>query len=382
MELICTSVAVLSLLGWSYLMLFHGQFWRLKFADPSPDPEIWPSVDIIVPARNEAEMLPRSLASLLDQDYPGGWRVLLVDDHSVDGTAHIAQRLAEKKGKDNRFDVIAAPGLPKGWSGKVAAMQAGVAQSYADYILFTDADIEHPRDSVRRLVRQSVDRKLDLNSLMVCLHCSSVAEQFLIPAFVFFFALLYPFRLADNPDSSVAAAAGGVMLVRRWALDNIGGLAAIKSALIDDCSLARKIKASGGENATNGRIELSLASDVKSLRLYPEINDIWAMVARTAFTQLRQSPLLLAGTVVGMGVLFLAPPALPLFAGLWPSIYGLMAWTIMTLLYVPTVLFFRLPLYWALTLPAAAVIYIGATLDSARLAWSGRGGQWKGRAQA
>jgi hopene-associated glycosyltransferase HpnB len=204
----------------------------------------------------------------------------------------------------------------------------------------------------------------------------------LIPAFVFFFAMLYPFRQSDDPDSPVAAAAGGVMLVRRRALDNIGGLNTIKAALIDDCSLAHAIKIGAGDLSTSGKIELSLSNDVKSLRIYSEISDIWQMVARTAFTQLRLSPLRLIGTVAGMSLLFLVPTLVPTAANFWPSMLGMMAWIIMSLIYLPSILFYRLPWYWTFTLPGAAVIYIAATIDSARLYWKGQGGNWKGRAQA
>jgi hopene-associated glycosyltransferase HpnB len=382
MNALAAILSVISLLGWTYLAVCHGQFWRPKFSDPSPDPDVWPSVDIIVPARDEAEVVPVSLPSLLAQDYPGAWRVLLVDDHSVDNTGALATRIAAKKNKNEHLTVVAAPDLPKGWSGKVAAMQAGLSQSHADYVLFTDADIEHAPGSLKKLVQHSVEQKLDLNSLMVRLHCSRLAEKLLIPAFVFFFAMLYPFRRSDDPDQSVAAAAGGVMLVRRRALDNIGGLNAIKSALIDDCSLAHAIKLGGGDLSTAGKIELSLTNDVKSLRIYNNISEIWQMVARTAFTQLRLSTALLTGTVFGMGLLFLVPALVPTMAAFWPSLFGLTAWIVMTILYLPIVLFYRLQWYWAFSLPAAALIYIAATIDSARLYWRGKGGHWKGRAQA
>jgi hopene-associated glycosyltransferase HpnB len=417
-------LVVLGLLGWLYLAVFHGAFWRPLIAQPSPEPEAWPSVDIIVPARNEADSLPQSLPSLLAQNYPGAWRVLLVDDHSEDTTAEVARRLANSpspwgggKGagshagisllsgasgqvapltpplapsqgegdihvRADRLKIIAAPDLPKGWVGKVAAMQAGVAQSQADYILFTDADIRHPANSLRRLVARATFGKLDLVSLMVRLHCASAAEKLLIPAFVFFFAMLYPFRRANDPASNLAAAAGGVMLLRRAALNNAGGLAAIKSAVIDDCALAKIIKRAGGALSTAGSQELSLANDVHSLRVYPAIGDVWRRVARTAFTQLRCSYALLFGVVVGMGLLFAAPVVAFLFGNLFATAAGFSAWLAMTLLYMPMVRFYRLPAIWALTLPLAALIYSIATVDSARLFLQGRGGQWKGRAAA
>lgn len=372
----------LSLAGWIYLAFFHGHFWRPLIAEEAIEPAVWPSIDIIVPARDEADILPRSLPSLLQQDYPATWRILLVDDHSLDGTAELARKIATQQNKFQHLEVITAPDLPPGWTGKVAAMQAGVAKSEADYILFTDADIEHAPHSLRRLASRALEKKLDLTSLMVKLRCRELSEQLLIPAFVFFFAMLYPFERANDMDTKVAAAAGGVMLVRRKALNNIGGLASIKAALIDDCSLAKNIKRFGGDNHNPGRIELTLATDVKSLRAYPDIASVWQMIARSAYTQLRYSPLLLLGTFIGMSILFIAPFILPCISGGMTGLAGLVAAIIMIVLYMPMVVFYDLPLVWSLSLPLAAIVYIGATLDSARLYWQGKGGQWKGRAQA
>jgi hopene-associated glycosyltransferase HpnB len=382
MHPIAALLSCLALGCWIYLTFFHAGFWQLALDGDAPEPEKWPSIDIIVPARNEANVLPRSLSSLLAQDYPGMWRVFLVDDHSTDGTGALAQKLATNHNANERLAVIAAPDLPVGWSGKVAAMQAGVAQSTADYVLFTDADIEHPVDSLRRLASHAVERKIDLVSRMVRLHCRTPAEKLLIPAFVFFFMMLYPFWRVNDADSDVAAAAGGVMLVRRKALDSIGGLARIKSALIDDCALAKAIKQHGGPLETPARIELTLARDIKSLRVYPYIDDIGRMIARTAYTQLQYSPVLLAVTIFGMAVLFIAPMLFPVTG--WPlaAEAGLATWLVMSLIYLPMIRFYELPVVWALSLPAAAFIYMLATIDSAKLYWQGKGGQWKGRTQA
>ena len=345
-------LSALAVFAWLYLTFFHAGFWRLLLDARAPDPAAWPSIDVIVPARDEADALPGTLPSLLAQDYPGTWRIILVDDHSRDGTGDVARRLSVM--------VVIPPALPDGWAGKVAAMNAGVASSNADYILFTDADIAHPPDSLRRLAACAMAKNLDLTSRMVRLHCESLAERLLVPAFVFFFAMLYPFRRAN-------AAAGGVMLVRRKALDAIGGLACIKSALIDDCALAKAIKSRGG------RIELTLTRDIRSLRQYPRVADIHHMISRTAYTQLNYSPWLLAGTCAGMGLLFFLPPFAP--------VMGWAAWLIMSAIYLPMVRFYKLSAVWALTLPLAALLYVIATLDSARLHYLGRGGQWKGRAQ-
>ena len=370
------TLSTLTLLAWLYLTFLHGRFWQPLVDFSAEPPKAWPSVTIIVPARNEAESLPRSLPSWLKQDYPGEWRVVLVDDHSTDGTGALAQDIATKSGKSDKLQILNAPDLPKGWSGKVAAQHHCVSQSSSDYILFTDADIEHPPHSLKRLMARSLKDQLDLNSLMVRLNCQSFAEKLLIPAFVFFFALLYPFRRANDPTSRVAAAAGGVMLVNRAKLEGIGGMARIKNALIDDCALARAIK------DNKGRIRLTLARDVLSLRPYPTIGDVWDMIARTAFTQLHYSPLLLAGSVLGLALLFFVPVVVPLVGTPAAALTSLTAWLVMAGIYWPLVAFYRLPVWWALLLPAAALIYILATLDSARRYWQGKGGQWKGRSQA
>ncbi len=336
--------------------------------DRAPDPASWPSIDVVVPARDEADVLPRTLPTLLAQDYPGAWKIIVVDDHSCDGTGAIARDLG--------VTVIVPPGLGEGWSGKVAAMNAGALHSHADYILFTDADIAHPPDSLRRLAARAVAKDLDLTSRMARLRCESRAEKLLVPAFAFFFAMLYPFRRANDPRSRVAAAAGGVTLVRRQVLDAIGGLACIKSALIDDCSLAKAIKLHGG------RIELTLTDDTLSLREYPRFADIHRTVARTAYTQLRYSPFLLLGTCLGMALLFLLPPLSLVISSPFAVRSGCAAWLIMFAIYLPMVRFYKQSAAMALTLPLAALVYIVATIDSARLHWQHKGGQWKGRTKS
>lgn len=382
MDILGMTIAIVALVGWLGLTFLRGWFWRPVVDSPLPDLMRWPSVLIVVPARNEAEMLPRCLDSLLEQNYPGEWHITLVDDHSTDRTAEIARERALVKGLSARLTVVAAPDLEQGWSGKVAAMQAGLTQRDSDYILFTDADIEHPPNSLRQLMARSVTERLDLNSLMVRLNCDSFAEQLLIPAFSFFFAMLYPFRKANEPASAVAAAAGGVMLVKRQALANAGGLATIKDALIDDCALARAIKDHGGDYSAGGRLRLALSEDVVSLRPYPMIADVKAMIARTAFTQLRHSNLLLAATVAGIALLFLAPPLLLIVGSDQAAAVALATWLWMTIIYMPMVRFYRLSFVWAFTLPVAAAIYLAATLESARQYRQGLGGQWKGRTQA
>jgi hopene-associated glycosyltransferase HpnB len=374
-----TGLGAIALASWIYLALGHGSFWRPLLPVTETPSRHLPSVDIVIPARDEANVLPYSLPSLLTQDYKGDWRVILVDDHSTDGTSEVARQIADQVARHDygdRLTVVQAPDLAPGWAGKVAAMQAGVQASRADMILFTDADIRHSPVSLSHLVARAEAKRLDLVSRMVMLNCVSFAEKLLIPSFIFFFAKLYPFRRSNNPDSRMAAAAGGTMLMRRTMLNKIGGLASIQGALIDDCGLAKEVKQAGG------RTELTLTRDIESLRPYPHIRDVWKMVSRTAYTQLRHSPLLLVGTVISMAILYVLPPLLFLLAPSPNALgLGLLTWLLMTALYLPMVRFYGLGRAWALTLPMAALVYGAATIDSARLYRQGKGGQWKGRAQ-
>lgn len=378
--LVANVSAIISLLTWIYLFTLRGGFWQAHLPSPSPLPPTWPSVVAIVPARNEADVIARSLSALLTQNYPGMFHVLLVDDHSSDDTARVATSVANNLGLSSRLTVLAARDLPTGWSGKVWAQSEGQANAKmqfpnAEYLLLTDADIEHAPTAVQRLVARAVSEQRVLTSLMVRLSCATLVEHMLIPAFVFFFSKLYPFSQVNNPLSKTAAAAGGCMLVRTDALERIGGMTSIKDALIDDCALAAKLK-------PQGPIRLDLADDSYSLRRCDDWSSIWHMIARTAFTQLRYSPWLLLGTVLGMTLAYLVPPALALFGDNWTRWYALSAWLLMTVMYCPMLRYYRLPLYWAPLLPLTALFYLAATLDSARQYWRGRGGQWKGRAQA
>ncbi|HEY3919928.1 MAG TPA: glycosyltransferase [Stellaceae bacterium] len=358
---------------WVYLLLARGFFWRARAAPALSPPARLPSVVAVIPARDEAEGIGHAVASLLDQDYAGEFSVVVVDDHSSDGTAEVARAAAV--GREGRLSVVAARALPVGWSGKLWALSEGVRQiqSAPDLYLFTDADIAHHRSNLGELVARLEAERRDLVSLMVMLHCESSAERFLIPPFVFFFALLYPFTWSNDPRKSTAAAAGGCILVRRSAYERIGGYATIKGALIDDCALAREVK-------RGGSIWLGLTQETRSLRLYPQVADIWNMVARTAYTQLNHSPLLLAGTVLGLIVTYLAPVLL-VFAGGRAAWLGALAWAAMSLAYVPMLRFYGRSLLWAPLLPAAASVYLAATIASAWRHWRGRGGEWKGRVQ-
>ncbi|WP_322747363.1 MULTISPECIES: glycosyltransferase [unclassified Frankia] len=393
--------AFCSLLVWLVLLGGHGMFWctdtRLDPDDAlarggAEPPGGWPAVTVIVPARDEAEMLPHSLPSLLGQHYPGSLRVVLVDDASDDGTGDVARALGRHPDAQVPLTVITSQPRPAGWVGKVWALEQGMrtVPPDVDWLLFTDADIAHGPDSVTRLVSHATSRGLDLTSLMAVLRTQNRWERIIIPAFVYFFAQLYPFRRANRPDARTSAAAGGCVLLRRAALERAGGLAAISGAVIDDCSLASAVKRTGG------RTWLGLADrgphGVRSVRPYPQLADLWKMVARSAYTQLRHSPALLAGTVVGLIFAYLIPPlaAVAGLAGLAAgagggaaavaAAAGISAWVVMTITYLPMVRYYRQPLPVVLTLPAVAVLYVLMTLDSARAHRRGHGAAWKGRA--
>jgi hopene-associated glycosyltransferase HpnB len=350
---------------------------------PPPEPAEWPAVSVVVPARNEAAILGRTLPALRAQDYPGDWEIVLVDDRSEDGTATLAREL-DSNARLTR--VLAGNPLPPGWAGKVWALEQGVraAASASSYPLLTDADIWHAPGSLRRLVAESEAASLGLNSRMARLRCDSWQERLLIPPFVFFFNLLYPMRSANDSNSRVAAAAGGCVLLRRRALELAGGLAAIAGEVIDDVNLARKVKAAGQP------IRLSLSrSDVVSLREYGSIAAVWRMVRRTAFDELRYSWLRLAATLAGLLVLFAAPPGLvvcgvalgpagvvsPGWAVLLGSL-GLLAWVLLAAVFLPAVRYFGLKPLSAAMLPVAGILYGGMTLDSGRCHLTGRARSW------
>ena len=371
--LILLVLATLALAAWVYLLLAHGGYWRTGHRlSPSDTPvPPYPSVVAVVPARNEADIIGECLPTLLAQDYPGEFRVILVDDASTDDTAAVATALGT-----DRLTVVRGEGPPPGWAGKVAAMARGVqAAGEPDYLLFTDADIAHPADSVRTLVGRAQRGGLDLVSLMARLGTDTGWERLVVPAFVYFFAQLYPFRLVSKANSRVAAAAGGCMLVRRAALAEAGGLAGIKDAHIDDVALGTLLK-------RHGPTWLGFTTTVRSMRPYPRLADLWDMVARSAYTQLRYSPALLFGTIVGLLWLYVLPPAAVLvgaFGWWWLLAAGGLAWLIMSATVVPVLRLYDLPAWRAPLLPAIALLYAGMTVDSARRHWVGHGGAWKGR---
>jgi hopene-associated glycosyltransferase HpnB len=370
-------ISILSLFIWIYLVCFRGQFWRTDQQPPSILDSQSVPVCVVIPARNEADLLPLTLRSLLLQTYPGPLNIFLVDDHSTDDTAQVAQETAATLGKSDQLHIISADPLPAGWTGKLWALEQGIQKAMLlepDYILLTDADIEHDSTNLQKLVAKAVNDDRELVSLMVRLRCQSFWEKLLIPAFVFFFAKLYPFRWANDPQRSLAAAAGGCSLIRREALSRIGGVDAIRHALIDDCALANAIKSSGSR-----RIWLGLSSDTKSLRPYDSLDTIWNMVARTAYTQLNYSPLLLIGTLFGMVIVYLLP-AIGFIAGDLPVkwVDGL-TYLLMTVSYFPITRFYQCPVWYAFGLPAIAFLYTLMTIDSALKHWQGKGGAWKDR---
>jgi hopene-associated glycosyltransferase HpnB len=389
----CTAAAAV----WAYLVLGHGGYWRTgQRLPPTIDLGAWPDVVAVIPARNEAAMLPVVLPTLLGQDYPGALTVIVVDDCSTDGTAEVAAAFSPEPGRPGRaLRVLAGAPLPPGWAGKVWAMAQGLeAAGDSRYVLFTDADIAWHQGALRDLVRAAEAGDRDLVSQMALLRTATGWERVVVPAFVYFFAQLYPFGRVNSPQSRTAAAAGGCMLVRREALERSGGLAPIRGARIDDVALGQVIK------GQRGRCWLGLSTAVVSVRPYPRLADLWQMVARSAYIQLRYSPWLLAGTVAGLAFLYLLPPA-GAIAGLTAlatsaasasgaagaatvpaaltAAAGLAGWALMSLTYLPMLRLYRLSPLRAPGLPLIALLYAAMTVDSARRHYAGRGAEWKGR---
>ncbi|WP_225804865.1 glycosyltransferase [Streptomyces sp. NK15101] len=377
--------SIASLVVWFWLLLGQGFFWRTDQRLPRvrrSSPERWPRVAVVVPARDEAEVLPMSLPSLLSQDYPGAAEVFLVDDGSTDGTGKLAVELAARHG--GLPLTVVSPGEPEpGWTGKLWALRHGMALARArgpEFLLLTDADIAHEPDSLRRLVAAAVDGDLDLVSQMARLRVASTWERLVVPAFVYFFAQLYPFRWINRARPLATAAAGGCVLLRTETAVAADVPGAIRQAVIDDVSLARAVRRAGG------RIWLGLAERVDSIRPYPGLGELWRMVARSAYAQLRHNPLLLAGTVAGLVLVYLVPPV-AVVAGVrggdvtaaWA---GGVAWAVMAGTYVPMLRYYRQPLWLAPLLPFTAFLYLLMTVDSAVRHHRGRGAAWKGRTYA
>ena len=405
---------MISAAAWVYLVAAHGGFWltsqRLPLARAKTRAKTgataWPDVAAVVPARNESESLPVTLPGLLTQDYPGDFRVFLVDDNSDDGTAAVAAELGEKAARDGGapLTVVAGQPRPDGWAGKVWAMAQGLAAATGaaitgtaatgtavaaippEYVLFTDADISWAPTALRDLVEGAEGDDRALVSQMAQLRAETRWERVIVPAFVYFFAQLYPFSKVNDPKSGTAAAAGGCLLVRRSALEQAGGLVPVKGALIDDVAIGTLLKRHGN------RTWLGLTTDIRSARPYPSLASLWQMIARSAYVQLRYSPLLLAGTIVGLLLLYVAPPAGAIAALIVTAaggggtgtalagLAGLAGWALMTASYVPMLRLYRLSALRAPALPLVALLYAAMTADSARRHYSGRAVSWRGRA--
>lgn len=387
-------LASISIIAWLFILLHPAKPWDFQPVGddgpvlPLPENTNFPRVAIIVPARNEAESLPRTLPALLRQDYPADYAIYVIDDRSTDGTAAIAREIAERESKPDRLNVIEGSPLPIGWMGKVWALTQGAqaaAKIGAEFFLLTDADIFHEPGSLRRLVAESMTMKLGMNSRMARLRCESPAERLLIPAFVYFFNILYPMRRANDPKDPLASGAGGCVMLSREAWTRLGeSFEPIKSEIIDDVNLARQVKGRGLP------IRLSLSrTEVVSLREYPHLSDIWKMVRRTAFTELKYSWARVIGALAGLALLFVVPfiaiaaGAIGLLLGATP-IYalivagkGIVALAIMGHVYAPAMRFFKLPVLFAFSLPVAGVLYGLMTFDSALRHARGLGVQWR-----
>lgn len=361
---------------WIYLLIGRGSFWRILLipSELTPVSQPAPRVAVIIPARNEGDVIGRVVRGLLAQDYPGPLHIYVVNDHSTDDTA--SRVLRASMGREESVTMISAAPLPSGWTGKMWALSQGVSRAgefNPEYFLFTDADIVHAPGSVRASVALAQSGSRDLVSTMVKLECESFAERALIPAFVFFFFMLYPPKWVNSRRQKTAAAAGGDILVRADALARAGGIETIRNELIDDCALAREIK-------SGGSVWIGLTNDARSIRSYAGFGEIGRMISRNAFYQLRHSAWLLLGTILGLAITYLLPIALLFFGG-WATVLGATAWMLMSLSYWPMVRFYSLSPIWAFTLPLIAIFYMGATIHSAIQYWLGHGGEWKGRVQ-
>lgn len=365
---------------WVYLLMAHGGFWKVwRLLAPAPSLDaVDGTVAVVIPARDEQEVIASSIRSLLQQKSVGSIHIFVVDDHSSDETAQAARQAARGCGLPDSISVICGSDLPAGWTGKLWAVQQGIQEASKmnpGFLLLTDADIQHSPDNVATLVAIAEAGKYDLASFMVKLHCRSLAERLLIPPFVFLFFLLYPPNWIRDPRHRVAGAAGGCMLIRPSALERAGGITAIRNEIIDDCALARAVKLSVG------RVWLGLTSDTRSDRSYGSFAEIECMISRTAFNQLNHSPALLAGAVVGLLITYLIPLALILTGDRGLVVVGAVSWLLMSVAYIPMVRFYGLSPAWSLTLPFSACFYMLATIHSALKFWTGRGGEWKGRVQ-
>ncbi len=378
--MLLTAIAAIPLLIWIYLLTCRGGFWlpSKSLAERTAPLPSAKRVAVVIPARDEAAGIGETVTALLVQDFPAPLHIVVVDDGSTDGTADVAIAAAEPAGRTDQLTVFYGQPLVPGWTGKLWALSQGVARAAAlapDYLLFTDADIRHDRHSVASLVAIAEAGGYDLASHMVKLACATTAEKACIPAFVFFFLQLYPPAWIRSRKSKTAGAAGGCILIRPEMLQRIGGIAAIRNQVIDDCALARAVKRNGGN------VWLGLTERAHSLRCYGTFAEVERMISRTAFNQLRHSTWLLTGTILGLIFTYLLPPVLVLSGRRSPALLGAAAWLLMTIGYLPMLRFYRRSAVWAFALPLIAVFYSAATVHSAVQYWRGRGGEWKGRVQ-
>jgi hopene-associated glycosyltransferase HpnB len=373
-------LAAAALAIWLYLVFARGFFWLARERDTAPArlPAVLPPVAIVVPARNEADNIAQSVTSLLGQDYPA-LSLIVVDDDSNDGTADVARRAAAAHGAEAKLTIVDSRTLPAGWTGKLWAVKQGIAaaqEKFAPkYLMLTDADIVHAPDTLSWLVAQAEANGLVLTSLTARWRCENLPERVHIPAFIYFFQMLYPFAWVNRPDHPMAGAAGGCMLVRADALRAAGGIEVIRDALIDDCTLAAAMK-------KQGPIWVGLTDRSVSVRPYASWTDMRRMIARSAYAQLQYSPLLLAGTILGMVLTYLVPVFAALFAHGWAQLVGALTWALMALSFQPTLRLYRLSPLWGVALPAISFLFMLYTLDSAYQYAAGKGGSWKGRVQA
>jgi hopene-associated glycosyltransferase HpnB len=366
---------------WLWLVFARGGFWRAGPREERAAVPVlarWPAVIAVIPARNEAQTVGGTIRSLLDQNYPGDLRLIVVDDGSEDGTGSVAWACARRSAGGDRVQIVAAGAPPPGWTGKVWAQHCGVdlaRRDQPDYLLLTDADIAYEPGTLSALVARAEEGGLVLTSVMAKLRCVSFAERCVVPAFVYFFQMLYPFAWVNRRDRLTAAAAGGCMLVRREALESVGGIGSVHSALIDDCALARRLK-------PVGPIWLGLSERVRSVRPNDDFASLRRMVTRSAYAQLRYSPLLLVATVLAMTFVFIGPLLLALAAADDTSTVGAGAYAIMVASFQPTLRLYRQSPLWGVAMPVIAALYTVWTIDSAVQYALGRGGLWKGRVQA
>ena len=393
------AVNALVLIIWIYLWGARGGFWQIKcvFAPAENDHRNnfqWPGITVVIPARNEAQLLPITLPTMLDQDYPGSFHLVVVDDNSCDGTARVAFEIAQSLDRIERLTVVNTPPLPEGWTGKLWALETGIkidSTPESEFLLFTDADIAYSKNSVRGLVVKTLEEEADLVSLMAHLQAKSFWERLLIPAFVYFFAMIYPFSWVNDPLRRIAAAAGGCILVRRESLTATGGISSIRGCLIDDCALARQIKLKQSRPQKRGKIWLGLTQEIRSMRCYHGLKEIWQMVTRTAFVQLRCSVPLLVFTVLALSLVFIFPPLCFLYGvtGLlmasnslyFPAtaITSLLSWCLMMWTYFPVIKWYNRSLLFVPLLPFVATLYGLMTVHSAWRHLLKGGNIWKGR---